>query len=485
MPTKYSLVHTPCESGTYPVIPADYSTERHLAPRLRNNPLVAALPLGDLKHGGIASLFERLPEKPSAEFLRADPLTRAGELPTLGDLIYNLPSYQEAAVASLTAWRESYVGRNVLLPIDRMRRHLVHTASAFVDGKLSVPLPPGLRMTATSLALFGFPGTSKTTFLRSLSANFAVVIRHEQYKGQKLTLDQLPHLYLQIPFDATVKSFCLGFLLAIDDAMGYTDFYRYGLAAGGIAEMVILMARAATTVSLGMIFIDGFENLRVARGPSIVIMLNLLSALVELVGISVVCSGTPDVQEVLKPGAANQRKLELSGEIFFPLMKWDSDELNDFMSVLWGYRYVTHSSPLTPEVRKAWFEVGGGNPAFMVMAYALAQRNELGGRELIDEIAFERVRRFNMATLAPAIRAMRFGRTRFLSDMEISRHINDLRKQLGAPALPNASFKSTGDEFEEVVREQAKCAGTGTPRKGKATADSYSLPPFENPLLLR
>src|SRR5439155_27066275 len=99
----------------------------------------------------------------------------------------------------------------------------------------------------------------------------------------------------------------------------------------------------------------------------------------------------------------------LAGEVNFPLMEWQSPELDDFMDVFWGYHYVKSPGPLIPSIRQAWYLAGAGNPAFMVLAYALAQRNEIGGREVVDETAFELAAKRHMATLQPAIRAMRIG----------------------------------------------------------------------------
>jgi hypothetical protein len=317
-----------------------------------------------------------------------------------------------------------------------------------------------------------------------LGLPFSVVIRHSKYCDSPLQLDQLPFVYIQIPHDASVKSLCLEFFEAIDRALGYTDYKREAKRAGGIAEMVILIVRVATAVSLGVLFIDELQNLRVARGPNIVIVLNLFSRLVELAGVSVYTSGTPSLRTIFTAGTANQRKLFLAGEIGFPLMEEDSPELNDFMETLWDYQYVRNRGELTPSVRRAWFDGGAGNPAFMVLVFALAQRNEIGGREVVDELSLQMAAKRHMATLQPAVAAMRIGDDTALDGMNVRNELSDLREQLGMPNLDVGAYRAeTDEEFGGV-----ESSGTEPARKRRGTPKGpvrKDLPQSEDPLNMR
>lgn len=480
----------PTPTGTYSIVEPDYKFESRLAPRHQNNPLISGLALGQITLEGLGDLFDLRPSAPTAETRRLPEMARLGELKTLNDLVYCLPQYTQAATTLITGLRETYVARNALSPLDRHRRYLLHNSASYENGLLRVPLPPRLRLTATSLAMLGPPGAGKSTFAKTICPHFEVIVRHSNYRGAPLICDQLPLIYLQVPHDSTVKSFCQQFLLAIDTALGYTEYYREGKGATGIGEMVIIMVRAATAVSLGGLFIDDFQNLRVARGPGVVIMLNLLSGLIEQAGISVFSSGTPSVAQVLVPGTANHRKLSLSGEINFPIMKWGSAELEDFMDVVWDYQYVAHRVALNPTIRRAWWQAGGGNPAFMVLAFGLAQRNEIGGREIVDELALEKASLKNMAMLRPAIRAMRQGTLsalQALDGMALGADMDHLRQELGLPTLGRSSYPmADGSEYPDVeaAEEKAERSRRGHAAR-KGTGADLLMPALENPLLMQ
>jgi len=471
--------------GEYVVVEADYSKENTLAPRHRGNPLIASLPLLGLDTPQIVSLFDRGPQKPDQAVRDMNSLERIGELNSLGDVLYNLTPYQRGTESFISTLRETYVARNALKAEDRRRRLMLHSASSYSDNKLQIPVPKNWRSTAKSLSFIGVTGSGKTTFALTLGMPFGIVIRHKRYAGEPLDVDQLPFIYIQIPHDGTVKSLCLSFFEAIDDAMGYTEYSKVAKRVGGIAEMTILMARVATALSLGVLFVDELQSLKVARGPNIVIVLNLFSRLVERAGISVYTSGTPSIRSILTPGTANTRKISLGGELEFPLMKEGSAELRDFMTKLWDYQYVKNPRELTEPIQKAWFEYGAGNPAFMVLVFALAQRNEIGGkREFVDELSIELAGRRHMATLQPAIRAMRIGTPSAimaLDGMTVGDQLSALRSELGMPTLNAKAYRgNSGDEFEEIDESDSRPTRKSAPKP--AEADESELPDAEDPL---
>jgi hypothetical protein len=82
------------------------------------------------------------------------------------------------------------------------------------------------------------------------------------------------------------------------------------------------------------------------------------------------------------------------------------------------------------------------------MAFMLAQRNEIGGREVIDAAAFDRVAKIDMAILEPAIAALRTGKAALLRDFD------DLLFKEGCTALRRMIAWSDGDEPSAVTRDE-------------------------------
>lgn len=124
----------------------------------------------------------------------------------------------------------------------------------------------------------------------------------------------------------------------------------------------------------------------------------------------------------------------------------------------------------------------------------LAQRNEIGGRETIDEQSFERVSATDMAFLQPAIRALSSRdpkRLRVFDDLLFSAKYRDLRKQLGANEHTANSRVNRIDEFEDCHDETVRPEQKNTSSKARAPknrihpepAPDIKLP-MEDPLAL-
>jgi hypothetical protein len=127
----------------------------------------------------------------------------------------------------------------------------------------------------------------------------------------------------------------------------------------------------------------------------------------------------------------------------------------DFCEVYWDYSFVKNKGSLTKEIRNAWHKVSAGNTAFAALAFTLAQRNEIGGREIIDVASFERTAATDMAFLQPAITALLSGKPdklRAFDDLIFGQKYRALRKLLGANE--DAEKQSAYEEFDDVADEE-------------------------------
>jgi len=451
--------------------------------RFQGNPFIEALPPLEKTKLEFLTGLSHYPPKPTATTRRAGEIARAMELPTLGDIVFPFPEYQKAGIALATILRDTYVARNPLTTLDRQRRHALAT-----DGGNGLPFPANWKSSAKGHFMMAVSGMGKTTFALAFLLRYPQVIEHTQYRQHLLRCTQVVYLVLRVPHDATLKSLCLQFFEQIDHLLG-TSYAREARALRQIAPMVQLMNQIATAVSLGFLVVDELQNLKSARGGNAEFVLNLFSEIIERLGISLFVLATPAVQAVVAGSVRNARKLASYGETVLTPMRKRDPQWDDFCDTYWDYTYVKKKGPLDQKVRDAWYDVSAGNTAFAALAFLLAQRNEIGGREIVDEKAFARAAATDMAFLQPAIAAMRSGdpvKLRAFDDLLFSPKYRALRKALGVKEEKPES--ATLEEFDDLVDEEASTSQAATPGrsrpKKRATKASDDDLPMEDPLVI-
>jgi len=453
-------------SGSYVVLPADYLP--HGSRIFAGHPLVETLRIFDKTVDEVHSRLAKTPAPPTDRDRRASETDRLDDLHLVNDVVYARTGYKRIAADILGSVKVAYRARNLITTEDHRRRQLIAQSP-----KEKFLLPSNWRSSAKGITLLGPSGTGKTTLWDVLSLPLQVVYEHENYKGTPLHCRQIPAVCLQIPFDATLKSFCIQYFTTIDEILGLDGTYeREARRVGGIAEMVILMGKVATTVSLGLLFIDDIQNLRVARGPMVEHLLNLISQLIEKAGIGVLVAGTPAFEKVVPNNVRNLRKLTSGGDFRLDMM--GRLELSDFQDLYWDYQWVKKKGRLTPEIRKAWVAVSAGNPAFTVLSYQLAQRMEIGRDEVLTERSFADAFRYKMSGLQPAIRALRLGHPdalREFDDLLFTSEYAAVRRVVGwRTAMPNASSSEEEKEFDEIQGEEEEQRAKAAHAVGKKSA---------------
>lgn len=452
--------------------------------RFSGNPFIEALPQIEQTKLEFLTLLSHYPPKPTAATRRAGEVIRMMEMSTINDIVFPFPEYQKAGIALATMMRDTYVARNPLTVMDRQRRHALATNSA--DG---FPFPANWKSSAKGHFMMAVSGMGKTTFALSFLLRYPQVIAHSNYKGTDLRCHQVVYVVLRLPHDATLKSLCIQFFDEIDKLLG-TNYARQAKAIRNVAPMVELMNRVATAVSLGFMVIDEVQNLRSARGQHAEFMLNLFSEIIERLGISLLALATPAVQSVIEDSVRNARKLTSHGQtVLRPMARTDTQWL-EFCETYWEYTFVKKKTPLTKEILNAWHTASAGNTAFASLAFILSQRNEIGGREVIDVAAFERTAATDMAFLQPAIAALRSKdplKLRAFDDLIFSQKYRALRQLLGAndESPVNGTRRGGDEEFDDVAATppppppSAKQA-----RKSAAASGGAIYLPEENPLAL-
>lgn len=414
--------------------------------RFDGNPFIEALPRLEATKANFLTNLAHYPPKPTTNTRRGGQVARTMELSILGDIVHPYPEYQNAGIALATILRESYVARNPLTAQDRQRRHALATSN--MDG---LPFPASWRSTAKGHFIMAISGMGKTTFTRAFLLRYPQVIQHREYCGQPLRCYQITYIVLRTPHDATLRSLCIQFFTEIDKLLG-TNYTRRAIALRQIARMVQLMNEVATAVSLGFLVIDEVQNLRSARSMNAEVVLNLFSEIIERLGISLLVLATPAVQAVIESSVRNVRKLASYGQTVFTPMKRRDALWRDFCETCWDYTFVRNKGQLTSEICDAWHKASGGNTAFATLTFMLAQRNEIGEREIVDTVALQRVAATDLAFLQPAIVAINSGspaKLRAFDDLLFSPRYQALRGLMGV-ADDKASRVT---EFDDVPQE--------------------------------
>jgi hypothetical protein len=446
--------------------------------RFSGNPFIEALPPIEQTKIEFLTLLSHYPPKPTATTRRAGEVVRIMELSAVNDLVFPFPEYQKAGIALATMMRDTYVARNPLTNIDRQRRHALATSGT--DG---FPFPANWKSSAKGHFMMAVSGMGKTTFALAYLLRYPQVIAHENYNGAVLKCHQVVYVVLRVPHDATLKSLCIQFFDEIDRLLG-TSYARQANAIRNVAPMVELMNRVATAVSLGFMVVDEVQNLRSARGQNADFVLNLFSEIIERLGISLLALATPAVQSVIEGSVRNARKLASYGETVLRPMARKDPQWVEFCETYWDYSYVKEKTPLTNEILDAWHAASAGNTAFAALAYTLSQRNEIGGREIIDATAFARTAATDMAFLQPAIAALRSNKPEKLlafDDLIFSPKYRALRKLLGAKE--EAIQGHYGEEFDEYssANDSVPASPKRSPKSRSSTPAEFDLPE-EDPL---
>jgi hypothetical protein len=432
--------------------------------RFAGNPFVEALPLVHWTKDDLLNSLKFLPPRPTDADRQQSELVRAGDLHVVNDIVYPRPAYREAAFAIVLNLMESYVHRNPLAPDDMRRRHQLANVTQeqldkFDSMSSSDRFSMGWRRTAPGYGLFGATGTGKSTLLNALMQQFAVVIQHRTYRGSPIVQVQIPVIRIQVPFDATLRTFCRQFFRQVDKALGRELYESQSIKRNHtVGSMVLQLFKVCSAVSLGMLVVDDVQNLRAARGANLEIALNLFSLLMEIAGVAVVISGTPAFGALIDANSRNIRKLMSGGSRTLGMMMKASKELDAFQKAYIPYQYTKQVAQLD-DFSDAWFMAGAGNPAFMSLAFMVAQRHAIGGKEALSIAEFERALNVEMASLKPAIQALRD---------------NDL---MSLKRFEDLIFR---DELRELLRN-AGISRSPTPPDNEELDDENDPPPSKRP----
>ncbi|MGO4394453.1 ATP-binding protein [Variovorax sp. M-6] len=413
------------------------------------NPLIEALHPMEPDKIQIVHRIAHTPPPFSRVLRKKAEMQRLAELAHLDFFVYPFAEYKNVGEKLTTMIRDPYITRNPLLPTGRQHDYFLHSLGINASELNS------FQQKSRAIIVSAVTGSGKTTFASRFLAPYLKVIEHTEYKSRPFKRRQVPVVCLSTPHDGTLKSLCLQFFQTVDDILENTHYVKLAKAVSSIAGMAQLIHQVSSTISLAMIFVDDLQHLRAATGKNADIVLNFFSQLVERAGVSLFVCGTPALVPVLKKSVANTRKLGRLGDYPFPQMRRSDPQFIAFCEAQWKFLLVRNPVNIDNDILGAWWECGGGNPAFTTMAFTLAQRKAIGGNEQVDARSFERVAENEMGILSEAIKALKAGGRSLYKFEDLLFAVDPimLRRLAGLPEAEDDESAETDEEFGEV--EQA------------------------------
>jgi hypothetical protein len=386
-----------------------------LVPDYRGNPFIEALP-------------PLLSQKEVTSSIGYDPPFDSSEtdLPThirmhcvsrLRTWVHPFPEYIELEDTLARIIRYGYVGRNPMDPSTWRQLHAIGS-----DQPEHALVLQRHHTTAGMMTLSGLSGIGKTTMAITVLQAYPQVIHHREYQGKKLLHSQIVWLRIECPFDGSLKALCLSFFRAVDDLLG-TDYEQQYLRGHTIGAMIAGMEKVAAIHFIGVLVIDEFQNLSIAKGGGDDKMQNYFAKLVNTIGVPIVLIGTYNAVGLFQKTMRNVRRATSHGYFEFKRPSADSPEWRSLVEGIWSYQWLKNPLPLPDRksdlVYSKWFDenivyrahdLTQGITDFLVILFMQAQYRALrAGIEKLDDDLLQETHDEALTLLHPALEALRSG----------------------------------------------------------------------------
>jgi hypothetical protein len=341
---------------------ADYKEQG--LPEYNKNPLISALPL-IMGPVDAATVLDKKPVFHKEELnlpghIRAhaiNRLTRDFFVPQTNHIVV------EQKISKLI--RCSYLNRNPKTATFKRKlntiRGLVQTENLTVYTHNDVDSP------AASMTIAGISGAGKSTTINHILNTYPRVIYHPE-----LNMLQVPWLKVDCPYDGSLSDFCLSFFIALGRRLNinYRDQYASGRAT--IAKMMADVADLCLIHAVGLIVIDEFQHMSLAKSGGEKKMINFLVTLVNVVEVSVVLIGTPKALRLFASEFRQARRASGDGSIVWDRLPKD-DSWEDFLDELWPYQWLHTVDQRDEQISNKLYELTQGVPDIVLKLFCLAQ----------------------------------------------------------------------------------------------------------------
>ncbi|MGH1461872.1 MAG: ATP-binding protein [Neptuniibacter sp.] len=261
--------------------------------------------------------------------------------------------------------RSSYLNRNPKTAT--FKRKLNSVRSLIQNEDLTTYMHDDVNSSASSMTIAGISGAGKSTTTNLVLNTYPRVIYHPEFH-----MLQVPWLKVDCPYDGSLSDFCLSFFIALDRRLNlnYRDQYASGKTT--IAKMMADVADLCLIHAIGLIVIDEFQHMSLAKSGGEKKMINFLVTLVNVVEVSVVLIGTPKALKLFAKEFRQARRASGDGSVVWDrLLKDESWE--DFLEELWPYQWLHNKVVRDESQTNKLYELTQGVPDIVVKLFSLAQ----------------------------------------------------------------------------------------------------------------
>ncbi|MCW8961489.1 MAG: ATP-binding protein [Ignavibacteriaceae bacterium] len=284
--------------------------------------------------------------------------------------------------------RSSYLNRN---PKKATFKRKLNTIRGLIQNEdLTTYLHDDVDSPASSMTIAGISGAGKSTTINHVLNTYPRVIYHPE-----LNMLQVPWIKVDCPYDGSLSDFCLSFFIALGRRLNINYRDQYASGKPTIAKMMADVADLCLIHAIGLIVIDEFQHMSLAKSGGEKKMINFLVTLVNVVEVSVVLIGTPKALKLFSSEFRQARRASGDGSIVWDRLPKD-ESWDDFLDELWPFQWLHKITEREESLTNKLYELTQGVPDIVVKLFCLAQsraillaetsEDEELSSELLDQI---------------------------------------------------------------------------------------------------
>lgn len=185
---------------------------------------------------------------------------------------------------------------------------------------------------ADSFTIIGTSGIGKSSAI-----NRAISLITNEIDSSSIQV--IPCLIVQCPFDSSVKGLLWEILRKVDETLG-SNYYKYAVRARATTDMLIGSVAQVSLNHIGLLVVDEIQN--VVNSKNGKVLIGALTQLINNSGISICMVGTPESEIFFEQAIYLARR---SVGLRYTNMNYD-DYFQKFCSILFEYQYTREKTKI-------------------------------------------------------------------------------------------------------------------------------------------
>ncbi len=302
--------------------------------------------------------------------------------------------------------RISYLGRNPKKAVFKRKLNSIRDTVQKQD--LTSYVHDVVNSPASSMAISGISGAGKSTATNIILNTYPRVIYHPDYH-----LLQVPWIKLDCPYDGSLSEFCESFFIALDRRLNTNYRQKYTSGRPSIGKMIADVADLCLIHAIGLVVVDEFQHMNLAKSGGEKKMINFLVTLVNVVEVSVVLIGTPRALRLFSSEFRQARRASGEGSIIWDRLPLD-DSWEDFLDELWPFQWLKSPQDRDELITNKLYELSQGIPDIVVKLFCIAQARavllaEIPADEYLSVSLLEDVFEEEFSIVKPMLEALKTG----------------------------------------------------------------------------